>query len=221
MKKTGGGRKLGLEMPAVDGEAIGDGEAPAYPGEHGYHPASSRLGDRHDRDQEVVVMRRLNLSERRDSFKKQEAVQEVSFDEPEAVPASEDGGKSEAGQGAAPWCGGTAGAEPKPKPSPVPQIAVQGSESDEQEPAAAEWECQGSYPIGSAEQPDGSVSSLRRDGCEHRDRGSRQHRNCGERATGHRQPPRLPPALPARGQEPAGAQLPAPRGSAWSRARQI
>ncbi|KGL84544.1 Microtubule-associated serine/threonine-protein kinase 3, partial [Tinamus guttatus] len=34
-------------------------------------------------DQEVVVMRRLNLSERRDSFKKQEAVQEVSFDEPE------------------------------------------------------------------------------------------------------------------------------------------
>ncbi|KFP11546.1 Microtubule-associated serine/threonine-protein kinase 3, partial [Egretta garzetta] len=50
---------------------------------HGYYPASSRLGDRHDRDQEVVVMRRLNLSERRDSFKKQEAVQEVSFDEPE------------------------------------------------------------------------------------------------------------------------------------------
>uniref|UniRef100_A0A8C3RY44 non-specific serine/threonine protein kinase n=1 Tax=Chelydra serpentina TaxID=8475 RepID=A0A8C3RY44_CHESE len=40
-------------------------------------------GERHDRDQEVVVMRRLNLSERRDSFKKQEAVQEVSFDEPE------------------------------------------------------------------------------------------------------------------------------------------
>uniref|UniRef100_A0A8C9FG22 non-specific serine/threonine protein kinase n=1 Tax=Pavo cristatus TaxID=9049 RepID=A0A8C9FG22_PAVCR len=30
---------------------------------------------------EMVVMRRLNLSERRDSFKKQEAVQEVSFDE--------------------------------------------------------------------------------------------------------------------------------------------
>ncbi|KFQ56483.1 Microtubule-associated serine/threonine-protein kinase 3, partial [Nestor notabilis] len=53
---------------------------------HGYHPiASSRLGERHDRDQEVVVMRRLNLSERRDSFKKQEAVQEVSFDEPDAA----------------------------------------------------------------------------------------------------------------------------------------
>uniref|UniRef100_A0AAY4EMF4 non-specific serine/threonine protein kinase n=1 Tax=Denticeps clupeoides TaxID=299321 RepID=A0AAY4EMF4_9TELE len=32
---------------------------------------------------EMVVMRKLNLSERRDSFKKQEAVQEVSFDEPD------------------------------------------------------------------------------------------------------------------------------------------
>uniref|UniRef100_A0A8B9THP5 non-specific serine/threonine protein kinase n=1 Tax=Anas platyrhynchos TaxID=8839 RepID=A0A8B9THP5_ANAPL len=54
---------------------------------------------------EMVVMRRLNLSERRDSFKKQEAVQEVSFDEP--------------------------GGEDGPKASRVPQIAVQGSESDE------------------------------------------------------------------------------------------
>ncbi|XP_075380251.1 microtubule-associated serine/threonine-protein kinase 3 isoform X1 [Mycteria americana] len=218
-KKTAGGRKLGLEMPAMDGEAIGEGEAPAYPGEHGYHPAGSRLGDRHDRDQEMVVMRRLNLSERRDSFKKQEAVQEVSFDEPEPASASEDGSKNEAGQGAALWCGGTAGTQPKPKPSPVPQIAVQGSESDEQEPAVAEWECQGSYPIGNAEQPDSSSSSPQRDGCEHRDHGSWQRRNSGERATGHRQPPRVPPALPARGQEPAGAQLPAPRGSAWSGAK--
>nr|XP_045004559.1 microtubule-associated serine/threonine-protein kinase 3 isoform X3 [Jaculus jaculus] len=32
-------------------------------------------------DSELVIMRRLHLSERRDSFKKQEAVQEVSFDE--------------------------------------------------------------------------------------------------------------------------------------------
>lgn len=215
-KKTGSGRKLGLEMSAMDGEAIGEGEVPAYPGEHGYHPASSRLGERHDRDQEMVVMRRLNLSERRDSFKKQEAVQEVSFDEPEPAPGSEDGSKSEAGQAAALRCGGTAGAELKPKPSPVPQIAVQGSESDEQEPAVAEWECQGSYPVGNTEQPDGSVSSPQRDGCKHRDRGSQQHWNCGERATSHRQPPRVPPVLPARGRELAGAKLPAPRGSAWS-----
>uniref|UniRef100_A0A8C5SFD7 Uncharacterized protein n=1 Tax=Laticauda laticaudata TaxID=8630 RepID=A0A8C5SFD7_LATLA len=34
-------------------------------------------------------MRRLNLSERRDSFKKQEAVQEVSFDEPELTSSVE------------------------------------------------------------------------------------------------------------------------------------
>ncbi|XP_073731820.1 microtubule-associated serine/threonine-protein kinase 3 isoform X2 [Misgurnus anguillicaudatus] len=34
-----------------------------------------------ERSKEVVVMRKLNLSERRDSFKKQEAVQEVSFDD--------------------------------------------------------------------------------------------------------------------------------------------
>ena len=48
---------------------------------------------------ELVVMRRLHLSERRDSFKKQEAVQEVSFDE-----------------------------EPGP-PRGVPKIAVQGAEA--------------------------------------------------------------------------------------------
>ncbi|XP_061208215.1 microtubule-associated serine/threonine-protein kinase 3 isoform X3 [Neopsephotus bourkii] len=199
-KKTGSARKLGLEMPTMDGEAIGEGDAPGYPGEHGYHPAaSSRLAERHDRDQEVVVMRRLNLSERRDSFKKQEAVQEVSFDEPDAVSASEDGGKGEGGQ---------AGGTEKPKPSSVPQIAVQGSESDEQELAVAEWECQGSYPIRSAEEPNSSISLRWRDGCEHPDHGSQQHWNCREGATGHRQP--------QRGQGPLGAQHPAPRSSAWS-----
>ncbi|XP_054031482.1 microtubule-associated serine/threonine-protein kinase 3 isoform X7 [Dryobates pubescens] len=205
-KKSGaGGRKLGLEMPGMDGEATAEGEAPAYPGEHGYHPSSCRLGERHDRDQEVVVMRRLNLSERRDSFKKQEAVQEVSFDEPEPAQGGEDGGKSEAGQGSALWSGST---EPRPKPSQVPQIAVQGSESDEQEPAVAEWECQGSYPVGKAEQASSSISVGKQ-----RDCGSRQHRDCGERASSHQQPVQVPAAW---GQEPVGAQLPAPRGSTWS-----
>ncbi|NXU93483.1 MAST3 kinase, partial [Xiphorhynchus elegans] len=180
-KKSCGGRKLGLEMSPMDGEAIGEGEALPYPLEHGYHPASSRLGERHDRDQEMVVMRRLNLSERRDSFKKQEAVQEVSFDEQETVPGGEDGGKGEetALQG-----DGAAEQQPKakPKPSPVPQIAVQGSESDEQEPAVAEWECQGSYP----EQPDGRVaSSPCWEGSEHRE----QHRNCGRGSAGPREEP--------------------------------
>ncbi|KAF4789953.1 microtubule-associated serine/threonine-protein kinase 3 isoform X3 [Turdus rufiventris] len=202
-KKTGGGRKLGLEMSTLDGEAIGEGDALPYPGEHGYHPASSRLGERHDRDQEMVVMRRLNLSERRDSFKKQEAVQEVSFDEQETAAGSED--KSEEGQG-------TAEPPPKPKPSTVPQIAVQGSESDEQEPAVAEWECQGSYPISSTEQPSSSIISLPWwDGCEHRDRGSQQQRNCGQGSPGHWQ-------VPAQGQEPPGAHLPAPRGM-WNGAK--
>uniref|UniRef100_A0A8C3R5Z8 non-specific serine/threonine protein kinase n=1 Tax=Cyanoderma ruficeps TaxID=181631 RepID=A0A8C3R5Z8_9PASS len=215
-KKTGGGRKLGLEMSTLDGEAIGEGDALPYPGEHGYHPASSRLGERHDRDQEMVVMRRLNLSERRDSFKKQEAVQEVSFDEQETAAGSEEGGKSEEGQGTAAQGGGTAGAEPppKPKPSTVPQIAVQGSESDEQEPAVAEWECQGSYPISSTEQPNSSISLPWWDGCEHRDPGSQQQqqqRNCGQGSPGHWQ-------VPAQGQEPPGAHLPAPRGM-WSGAK--
>ncbi|KAM4759020.1 microtubule-associated serine/threonine-protein kinase 3 isoform 6-T6 [Cyanocitta cristata] len=209
-KKTGGGRKLGLEMSTLDGEAIGEGDTLPYPGEHGYHPASSRLGERHDRDQEMVVMRRLNLSERRDSFKKQEAVQEVSFDEQETAAGSEDGGKSEEGQGMAAQGGGTE-PPPKPKPSTVPQIAVQGSESDEQEPAVAEWECQGSYPISSTEQPNSSISLPWWDGCEHRDRGSQQQRNCREGSSGHWQ-------VPAQGQEPPGAHLPAPRGT-WSGAK--
>nr|XP_031545280.1 microtubule-associated serine/threonine-protein kinase 3 isoform X13 [Vicugna pacos] len=54
-------------------------------------------------DSELVVMRRLHLSERRDSFKKQEAVQEVSFDEPPE--------------------------EATGSPPLVPQIAVEGAEA--------------------------------------------------------------------------------------------
>ncbi|XP_064336082.1 microtubule-associated serine/threonine-protein kinase 3 isoform X3 [Camelus dromedarius] len=54
-------------------------------------------------DSELVVMRRLHLSERRDSFKKQEAVQEVSFDEPPE--------------------------EATGPPPLVPQIAVEGAEA--------------------------------------------------------------------------------------------
>uniref|UniRef100_A0A8C4INZ1 non-specific serine/threonine protein kinase n=1 Tax=Dicentrarchus labrax TaxID=13489 RepID=A0A8C4INZ1_DICLA len=58
-----------------------------------YHADKNRLGgyicsqrmrdSGIERSEQLVVMRKLNLSERRDSFKKQEAVQEVSFDEPE------------------------------------------------------------------------------------------------------------------------------------------
>ncbi|XP_077332466.1 microtubule-associated serine/threonine-protein kinase 3 isoform X1 [Lithobates pipiens] len=112
-----------------------------------------------ERDQEVVVMRRLNLSERRDSFKKQEAVQEVSFDEQD----SGDGELVSEGQKA----GGnlvlwerlphqTSWVQARPASISsistvleqqhrlVPQIAVQTSESDEQE---GHWECQAFYPL--------------------------------------------------------------------------
>ncbi|NXA42432.1 MAST3 kinase, partial [Eudromia elegans] len=183
-KKTMGGRKLGLELPPADrtGEALGEGEVPAFAGEHGYIGTSRMrewLVDRHD--QEMVVMRRLNLSERRDSFKKQEAVQEVSFDEPELLPVGKEGAQPEAGpeeppapQRRSPHAASWAEAGPssshwserdpavEPKPGPVPQIAVQGSESDEQELGAAEWECQGSYPIQllarlHTEHPDGTA----------------------------------------------------------------
>uniref|UniRef100_A0A3B4GS71 non-specific serine/threonine protein kinase n=1 Tax=Pundamilia nyererei TaxID=303518 RepID=A0A3B4GS71_9CICH len=99
--------------------------------------------------EQLVVMRKLNLSERRDSFKKQEAVQEVSFDEPEEKSSSNAAGSSTPPgaqtQHRAAWT------VTRPQSSQdiemdvpvvrrftlVPQIAVQGStESEEQD----EWE---------------------------------------------------------------------------------
>lgn len=68
----------------------GHQDAASGGGEH-YRATTSpqhRGGNHHSN--EVVVMRKLALSERRDSFKKQEAVQEVSFDdleEREATPS--------------------------------------------------------------------------------------------------------------------------------------
>lgn len=56
-----------------------------------HHRSSSspqhRGGNSHSK--EMVVMRKLALSERRDSFKKQEAVQEVSFDDIEEREAAQ------------------------------------------------------------------------------------------------------------------------------------
>uniref|UniRef100_A0A8C4ZDU8 non-specific serine/threonine protein kinase n=1 Tax=Gadus morhua TaxID=8049 RepID=A0A8C4ZDU8_GADMO len=49
----------------------------------GYHCDKKQFAPRRHTLEVLVVMRKLNLSERRDSFKKQEAVQEVSFDEPD------------------------------------------------------------------------------------------------------------------------------------------
>uniref|UniRef100_A0A8C1LW94 non-specific serine/threonine protein kinase n=1 Tax=Cyprinus carpio TaxID=7962 RepID=A0A8C1LW94_CYPCA len=87
-----------------------------------------------ERMEQIVVMRKLNLSERRDSFKKQEAVQEVSFDEPDdrapQIPA-----QSATSAGARPkqMMGETQSEEEcVARRNPlVPQIAVQGSESEE------------------------------------------------------------------------------------------
>uniref|UniRef100_A0A7N8YG37 non-specific serine/threonine protein kinase n=1 Tax=Mastacembelus armatus TaxID=205130 RepID=A0A7N8YG37_9TELE len=105
-----------------------------------------------ERSEQLVVMRKLNLSERRDSFKKQEAVQEVSFDEPEeknsttvTITTTAPGAQAQPQQHRTAWM------VTKPQTSEevelevpmvrrftlVPQIAVQGStESEEQD----EWE---------------------------------------------------------------------------------
>lgn len=87
-KKSYAPRRHTLEVPFYgEGELLGDLEAEGASGyigtEHRYI-TSQRIRDSGlDRSEQLVVMRKLNLSERRDSFKKQEAVQEVSFDEPE------------------------------------------------------------------------------------------------------------------------------------------
>lgn len=133
-------------------DGLGDAEAegvcgPAYPGDHGRlgsYLGGQRLRDwGGDRVEEVVVMRKLNLSERRDSFKKQEAVQEVSFDEPEEKAACSPTPAPAPAPATppvlrppckAPWivAGPQTSEESGVKRSTlVPQIAVLGSESEE------------------------------------------------------------------------------------------
>ncbi|KAM8939271.1 microtubule-associated serine/threonine-protein kinase 3 [Pelodytes ibericus] len=117
--------------------------------------------EKYDRDSEVVVMRRLNLSERRDSFKKQEAVQEVSFDEQDTGAGNfttEDkkvlccSGLWKRLPQQTSWVQARSGLT-QPTTSQeqqcrlVPQIAVQTSENEEQEKSLSLWECQGFYPL--------------------------------------------------------------------------
>uniref|UniRef100_A0A8C1LUS9 non-specific serine/threonine protein kinase n=1 Tax=Cyprinus carpio TaxID=7962 RepID=A0A8C1LUS9_CYPCA len=114
-KKPHAARRHTLEVPHCEVDIPGDAEAEGACGQ-------------------IVVMRKLNLSERRDSFKKQEAVQEVSFDEPDdrapQIPA-----QSATSAGARPkqMMGETQSEEEcVARRNPlVPQIAVQGSESEE------------------------------------------------------------------------------------------
>lgn len=89
-KKSYTPRRHTLEVPFYgDGDVVCDSEADGghVGSDHGGRVGGyigPRLRDSGmDRSEQLVVMRKLNLSERRDSFKKQEAVQEVSFDEPD------------------------------------------------------------------------------------------------------------------------------------------
>uniref|UniRef100_A0A8C2Z4E1 non-specific serine/threonine protein kinase n=1 Tax=Cyclopterus lumpus TaxID=8103 RepID=A0A8C2Z4E1_CYCLU len=82
-KKLYTSRRHTLEVPFYcEGDLLGDSEAEGFCG-GSYIGADLSRDSGLERSEQLVVMRKLNLSERRDSFKKQEAVQEVSFDEPE------------------------------------------------------------------------------------------------------------------------------------------
>uniref|UniRef100_A0A673MZN0 non-specific serine/threonine protein kinase n=1 Tax=Sinocyclocheilus rhinocerous TaxID=307959 RepID=A0A673MZN0_9TELE len=125
-KKPHAARRHTLEVPHCEVDVPGEAEAEGacgvtYTADHsrlGGYLCAQRLRDwPGERMEQIVVMRKLNLSERRDSFKKQEAVQEVSFDEPDdrapQIPAQSE-------------------EECMARRNPlVPQIAVQGSESEE------------------------------------------------------------------------------------------
>ncbi|XP_034558537.1 microtubule-associated serine/threonine-protein kinase 3 isoform X3 [Notolabrus celidotus] len=85
-------RRHTMEVPLSEGEGLEDMEGATgfvCVSEHHRSTASPQHRGSNHHSKEVVVMRKLALSERRDSFKKQEAVQEVSFDdleEREATP---------------------------------------------------------------------------------------------------------------------------------------
>ncbi|KAM3619347.1 uncharacterized protein V6R79_006763 [Siganus canaliculatus] len=155
-KKSYTPRRHTLEVPFYgEGDLLGDSETEGACGgsylgsDHsrlGGYIASQRMRDSGlERSEQLVVMRKLNLSERRDSFKKQEAVQEVSFDEPE-----EKSGSTVAAPGVPTQQHRVACILTRPQSSEleesdvpvvrrftlVPQIAVQGSTESEQD----EWE---------------------------------------------------------------------------------
>uniref|UniRef100_A0A3B3BA77 non-specific serine/threonine protein kinase n=1 Tax=Oryzias melastigma TaxID=30732 RepID=A0A3B3BA77_ORYME len=157
-KKSYAPRRHTLEVPFYgEGDLLGDTEVEGACGGFYIGPDHSRLGgfiggqrmrdSGTERSEQLVVMRKLNLSERRDSFKKQEAVQEVSFDEPDeknggAAPGDAAQTKQ---QHRVPWMviRPQSGEEVELEVpvvrrfTLVPQIAVQGStESEEQD----EWE---------------------------------------------------------------------------------
>ncbi|XP_028299190.1 microtubule-associated serine/threonine-protein kinase 3 isoform X2 [Gouania willdenowi] len=149
-------RRHTLEVPFYcEGDLLSDLEAEggcgsSYVGiDHGRfggYISGQRMRDSGmERSEQLIVMRKLNLSERRDSFKKQEAVQEVSFDEPEEKNAIATAAAAAATEAQTVWMRpqpqtseeGELEAPPVRRFTLVPQIAVQGStESEEQN----EWE---------------------------------------------------------------------------------
>lgn len=186
-KKSYAPRRHTLEVPFYcEGDLLGDSEVDAACGnfyigvDHsrlGSYMGSQRMRDSGtERSEQLVVMRKLNLSERRDSFKKQEAVQEVSFDEPEEKSSSSScsvtGATTAPGLQIRPlqqqehrtdW--GVSRSQSREEVEPevpvirrftlVPQIAVQGStESEEQD----EWEpCSDGEDVN--EEPELEISS--------------------------------------------------------------
>uniref|UniRef100_A0A3Q2XQJ2 non-specific serine/threonine protein kinase n=1 Tax=Hippocampus comes TaxID=109280 RepID=A0A3Q2XQJ2_HIPCM len=136
-----------------------------------------------ERSEQLVVMRKLNLSERRDSFKKQEAVQEVSFDEPEEKTSATATSGVQQKQAQKPlqhrttWLAmtGSQNSQEVELQVPtirrftlVPQIAVQGSteseEQDEWEPCSDGEEAQQELTVTSS-QPQQLVDLLRDKSC--------------------------------------------------------
>lgn len=150
-KKSYAPRRHTLEVPFYgEGDLLGDSEAGGSDHSRmGGYISCPRLRDSGiERSEQLVVMRKLNLSERRDSFKKQEAVQEVSFDEPDEKTSSAAPAASAAAQAQAQhqkhrtaWGRHTGQEVELEVPAVrrftlVPQIAVQGSTESEQD----EWE---------------------------------------------------------------------------------
>ncbi|XP_061884072.1 microtubule-associated serine/threonine-protein kinase 3 isoform X2 [Entelurus aequoreus] len=180
-KKSYAPRRHTLEVPYyAEGELLDSEAEGVVSGSHlgvdhsrlGGYLGAQRLWD--SGSEQLVVMRKLNLSERRDSFKKQEAVQEVSFDEPEeksgATPAAP-GTQTQARQQLQHRT--TLLAEARAQSGEevellvptvgrftlVPQIAVQGSteseEQDEWEPCSDGEESQQEITVTSSQQQQG------------------------------------------------------------------
>ncbi|XP_057217800.1 microtubule-associated serine/threonine-protein kinase 3 isoform X3 [Triplophysa rosa] len=166
-KKPHAPRRHTLEVPHSEMDVPGDVEVEADHGRFGGYLCGQRLRDwSGDRMEQIVVMRKLNLSERRDSFKKQEAVQEVSFDEPDdrapQIPAQTSTRPV--------WMTSDVQSEEEceVRRNPlVPQIAVQGSESEE----ADEWQ----FCSDEEEEEAVSQSDPRPDPCMDRDASTATH----------------------------------------------